>query len=110
MALTETARDAEYDCYNLLSKITMVETPMPLNGDKHASVYQAENAMNNTATRHVTVRYRYASSLVEAGRIVIAKVPSLQNVVEFFIKSLAVDRFRTLARIIIRGFSASVEE
>ncbi|KAK3260555.1 hypothetical protein CYMTET_30494 [Cymbomonas tetramitiformis] len=55
MVLTETARDAEY-CYHLLSEIAVVETPMALHGDNHASVYQAENALNNSATRHLAVR------------------------------------------------------
>eukprot|EP00854_Cymbomonas_tetramitiformis_P001632 gene1632-biopygen1497 len=49
VALSETARDSEYIA-NLLSEFMPAELPVVLHGDNHASVYQAENALNNTAT------------------------------------------------------------
>eukprot|EP00854_Cymbomonas_tetramitiformis_P034065 gene34065-biopygen9256 len=83
VALSETARDIEH-VINLLSEFAPVKLPVVLHGDNHASVIQAESALNNTATRHISVRDRYVAKLAELGRILIAKVPSAENLADFF--------------------------
>ncbi|KAK3272456.1 hypothetical protein CYMTET_19255 [Cymbomonas tetramitiformis] len=110
VALPETARDME--CTHIrISEFAVMQTPMTAHGDNHASFHQAENARNDQAARHVAVRYRYASFLVEHSRIAIAEVASLQNKGRRFHQvPLNVDWFRTSARVIERCFSANVEE
>eukprot|EP00854_Cymbomonas_tetramitiformis_P034618 gene34618-biopygen34526 len=103
VALSETARDIEH-LTHLISEFATVQLPVVLHGDNHASVLQAESALNNTATRHIAVRDRYVAKLVELGRVLIAKVPSAQNLADFFTKSLPVDRFRVLRSIVLRYF------
>ncbi|KAK3280891.1 hypothetical protein CYMTET_11293 [Cymbomonas tetramitiformis] len=81
IALSECARDVEY-VVNLLTEFSPVKLPVTIHGDNHASVAQAENVLNNAATRHVAVRNRYVAKLVELGRIVIAKVPTQENLAD----------------------------
>ncbi|KAK3275460.1 hypothetical protein CYMTET_16413 [Cymbomonas tetramitiformis] len=104
VALLETARDAEY-VVNLLLEIHPVQLPVVLHGDNHASVFQVEHALNNTATRHIAIRERcVARLLVELKRIVLAKVPTAQNLADFFTKALSVERF-----LVLRAVGRSVE-
>ncbi|KAK3239932.1 hypothetical protein CYMTET_50173 [Cymbomonas tetramitiformis] len=103
MALSECARDVEF-VVNLLTELSPVKQPVTIHGDNHASVAQAENVLNNAATRHVAVRNRYVAKLVELGRIVIAKVPTQENLADFFTKSLALDRFQVLSAVVLRYF------
>ncbi|KAK3242733.1 hypothetical protein CYMTET_47582 [Cymbomonas tetramitiformis] len=103
IALSECARDVEY-VVNLLTEFSPVKQPVTIHGDNHASVAQAENVLNNAATRHVAVRNRYVAKLVELGRIVIAKVPTQENLADFFTKSLALERFRVLSAVVLRYF------
>ncbi|KAK3238922.1 hypothetical protein CYMTET_51112 [Cymbomonas tetramitiformis] len=103
VALSETARDIEH-VVNLLSEFAPVKLPVVLHGDNHASVIQAESALNNTATRHIAVRDRYVAKLAELGRILIVKVPSAENLADFFTKSMPTDRFLVLRAIVLRLF------
>ncbi|KAK3290020.1 hypothetical protein CYMTET_2561 [Cymbomonas tetramitiformis] len=103
IALSECARDVEY-VVNLLAEFSPVKQPVTIHGDNHASVAQAENVLNNAATRHVAVRNRYVAKLVELGRVVIAKVPTKENLADFFTKSLALDRFQILSAVVLRYF------
>ncbi|KAK3279430.1 hypothetical protein CYMTET_12685 [Cymbomonas tetramitiformis] len=103
IALSECARDVEY-VVNLLTEFSPVKLPVTIHGDNHASVAQAENVLNNAATRHVAVRNRYVAKLVELGKIVIAKVPTQENLAHFFTKSLALERFRVLSAVVLRYF------
>eukprot|EP00854_Cymbomonas_tetramitiformis_P008745 gene8745-biopygen8899 len=110
VALSETARDIEH-VVKLLSEFAPVKLPVVVHGDNHASVIQAECALNNTATRHIAARDRYVAKLVELGRVMIVKVPSAENLVDLFTKSMAVDRFLVLRAIVLRFFrSDSTEE
>ncbi|KAK3237829.1 hypothetical protein CYMTET_52120 [Cymbomonas tetramitiformis] len=93
VALSETARDIEH-VVNLLSEFAPVKLPVVLHGDNHASIIQAESALNNTASRHIAVRDRYVAKLAELGRIRIVKVPSVENLAGFFIKFMPTDRER----------------
>ncbi|KAK3289267.1 hypothetical protein CYMTET_3290 [Cymbomonas tetramitiformis] len=92
------------DSEEKLEKLPYVNLPVTIHGDNHASVAQAENVLNNAATRHVAVRNRYVAKLVELGRIVIAKVPTQENLADFFTKSLALERFRVLGAVVLRYF------
>ncbi|KAK3263376.1 hypothetical protein CYMTET_27813 [Cymbomonas tetramitiformis] len=103
VALSETAREIEH-VVNLLSEFAPVKLPVVLHGDNHASVIQAESTLNNTATRHIAVRDRYVAKLAELGRILIVKVPSAENLADFFTKSMPVDRFLVLRAIVLRFF------
>eukprot|EP00854_Cymbomonas_tetramitiformis_P008010 gene8010-biopygen8085 len=107
VALSETAQDIEH-LIHLISEFAPVQLPVVLHGNNHASVLQAEGALNNTATRHITVRDRYVAKLVELGRVIIAKVPSAQNLANFFTKSLAANRFHLLRSIVLRYFQGTV--
>ncbi|KAK3270568.1 hypothetical protein CYMTET_21039 [Cymbomonas tetramitiformis] len=90
VALSETARDIEH-VVNLLSEFAPVKLPVVLHGDNHASIIQAESALNNTASRHIAVRDRYVAKLAELGRIRIVKVPSVENLADFFTKFMPTD-------------------
>eukprot|EP00854_Cymbomonas_tetramitiformis_P007597 gene7597-biopygen7674 len=110
VALSETARDIEH-VVNLLSEFAPLKLLVVLHGDNHASVIQAESALNNTATRHISVRDRHVAKLAELGRILIAKVPSAENLAYFFTKPMPTDRFLVLRAIVLRFFrSRSTEE
>lgn len=106
VALSESARDIEH-LIHLISEFALVQLPVVLHGDNHASVLQAESALNNTATRHIVVRDKYVAKLVELGRIQIAKVPSAQNLADFFTKSLPADGFRLFRSIVLRYFQST---
>ncbi|KAK3263015.1 hypothetical protein CYMTET_28157 [Cymbomonas tetramitiformis] len=108
VALSETARDIEH-VVNLLSEFAPVKLPVVLHGDNHASIIQAESALNNTASRHIAVRDRYVAKLAELGRIRIVKVPSVENLADFFTKFMPTDRFLVLRQIVLRFFRSTEE-
>ncbi|KAK3238963.1 hypothetical protein CYMTET_51074 [Cymbomonas tetramitiformis] len=108
VALSETARDIEH-VVNLLSEFAPVKLPVVLHGDNHASIIQAESALNNTASRHIAVRDRYVAKLAELGRIRIVKVPSVENLADFFMKFMPTDRFLVLRQIVLRFFRSTEE-
>ncbi|KAK3255338.1 hypothetical protein CYMTET_35474, partial [Cymbomonas tetramitiformis] len=108
VALSETAWDIEH-VVNLLSEFSPVKLPVVLHGDNHASIIQAGSALNNTASRHIAVRDRYVAKLAELGRIRIVKVPSVENLADFFTKFMPTDRFLVLRQIVLRFFRSTEE-
>ncbi|KAK3253177.1 hypothetical protein CYMTET_37568 [Cymbomonas tetramitiformis] len=111
VALSETARDIEH-VVNLLSEFAAVQLPVVLRGDNHASIIQAESALNKTASRHIAVwevRDRYVVKLAELGRIRIVKVPSSENLADFFTKSMPTDRFLVIRQTVLRFFRSTEE-
>lgn len=92
MALSDCARDCAW--YMILFKeLGMSILHIPLYGDSHRSIFNAQNPVTQKGIKHIEIRYHYIREQIELGNIKLYHVPTSENVADMFTKNLGPNNF-----------------
>ena len=87
MALSDCARDCAW--YKILFEELRRRMPyVPLYGDSHGAIFNAQNPVTQKGIKHVEIRYHYIREQIELGTIKIFVVPTAENTADMFTKNL----------------------
>ncbi|KDR64930.1 hypothetical protein GALMADRAFT_82505 [Galerina marginata CBS 339.88] len=87
MALSDCARDCAW--YKILFEELGQPIPyVPLYGDSHGAVFNAQNPVTQKGIKHIEIRYHYIREQIELGTIKIFVVPTAENTADMFTKNL----------------------
>ena len=90
MALTDAVQEAKFLkqlCVDL--NIVQVSYSDLVNGDNQGAINLAKNPMYHKRSKHIDVKYHFIRSEVQTGSIVLAYIPTDENVADIFTKSVS---------------------
>ena len=87
MALSNCARDCAW--YKILFKeLGFPISHVPLYGDSHGAIFNAQNPVTQKGIKHIEVHYHYICEQVELGMVKLYAVPTADNTADMFTKNL----------------------
>ena len=90
MALTDAVQEAKFLkqlCVDL--NIVQVSYSVLVNGDNQGAINLAKNPMYHKRSKHIDVKYHFIRSEVRTGSIVLAYIPTDENVADIFTKPVS---------------------
>jgi hypothetical protein len=98
VAASEAAKDLLW-VSNVLGCLSLgYEVPI-LYIDNQAALLNLKEARNSVKLKHVAIRFHFARSLVQEGKIQVEYCPTAKNVADLFTKALVTERIRGLSRL-----------
>ena len=92
MALSDCAKD----CTWLKTLFTELSLPMdyvPLYGDSHGAIFNAQNPVTQKGIKHIEIRHHYIREQIELGTVKLFYVPTNENHADMFTKNLGPTQF-----------------
>ena len=90
-ALCEAGKEIKYVVQLLTEMNIPVRLPVICRVDNMAAIFMAENTSATPRTRHIDIKYRWVSQLVEDGYLKILFVQSADNLSDGFTKNVSAD-------------------
>ncbi|CAB3999284.1 Hypothetical predicted protein, partial [Paramuricea clavata] len=90
IALTDAVQEAKFLtqlCVDL--KVVQVSYSVLVNGDNQGAINLAKNPMYHKRSKHIDVKYHFIRSEVRTGSIVLAYIPTDENVADIFTKPVS---------------------
>ena len=87
IALSDCARDCAW--YKILFGELGKPMPfVPIYGDSHGAIFNAQNPVTQKGIKHIEIRYHYIREQIEKGQVKVFAVPTSENVADMFTKNL----------------------
>ena len=87
IALSDCARDCAW--YKILfSELGRPMPFVPIYGDSHGAIFNAQNPVTQKGIKHIEIRYHYLREQIEKGEVKVFAVPTSENVADMFTKNL----------------------
>jgi len=87
IALSDCARDCAW--YKILfGKLGKPMPYVPIYGDSHGAIFNAQNPVMQKGIKHIEIRYHYIREQIEKGEVKVFTVPTTENVADMFTKNL----------------------
>jgi hypothetical protein len=87
IALSDCARDCAW--YKILFGELRKPMPfVPIYGDSHGAIFNAQNPVTQKGIKHIEIRYHYIREQIEKGQVKVFAVPTAENVADMFTKNL----------------------
>jgi hypothetical protein len=77
----------------LLEEIGYLPDPVPICGDNQGSIFIASNAVTDTCSKHIDIRYHYIRGVVADGNVKLYFIEGAENPADMFTKNLARPKF-----------------
>ena len=100
MALGDGAKECLY-VIQFLTQWIDVHRPAPLFNDNQGAGYLAADAVNNTRSKHIDVRFHFIRTWIAAGVFVLVDIPSASNLSDLLTKQLKQPTFDRLRMAIM---------
>jgi hypothetical protein len=94
-ALCEAAKEIKFIVQLLASMGIEVKLPVICRVDNKAAIFMTENATTTARTRHIDIKHRFVTQLVEDGFLKIVYVMSKDNLSDGFTKNVTVDIYNS---------------
>jgi len=92
IALSDCARDCAW--YKILFGELRKPMPyVPIYGDSHGAIFNAQNPVTQKGIKHIEIRYHYIREQIEKGEVKVFTVPMTENVADMFTKNLGLTLF-----------------
>lgn len=92
MALSNCARACAW--YRILfSEIGKPLPFVPIYGDSHGSIFNAQNPITQKGIKHIEIKYHYIREQIELGHIKLYHVPTNENVADMLTKNLGPNEY-----------------
>jgi len=87
IALSDCARDCAW--YKILFGELGKPMPyVPIYGDSHGAIFNAQNPITQKGIKHIEIRYHYIREQIEKGEVKVFAIPTMENVADMFTKNL----------------------
>jgi len=87
IALSDCARDCAW-YKTLFGELGKPIPYVPIYGDSHGVIFNAQNPVTQKGIKHIEIRYHYIREQIEKGNIKVFAVPTVENVADMFTKNL----------------------
>ena len=88
IALSDCARDCAW--YKILfGKLRKPMPYVPIYGDSHGAIFNAQNPITQKGIKHIEIRYHYIREQIKKGEVKVFAVPTMENVANMFTKKTA---------------------
>ena len=61
---------------------------VPIYGDSHGAIFNAQNPVMQKGIKHIEIRYHYIREQIEKGEVKVFTVPTTENIANMFTKNL----------------------
>jgi len=61
---------------------------VPIYGDSHGAIFNAQNPVMQKGIKHIEIRYHYIREQIEKGEVKVFAVPTTENIADMFTKNL----------------------
>ena len=87
IALSDCARDCAW--YKILfSKLGKPIPYVPIYGDSHGVIFNAQNPITHKGIKHIEICYHYIKEQIEKGEVKVFAVPTMENIANMLTKNL----------------------
>ena len=92
IAATHASKEAIW-LQRLCSSMALVQQAIRIDCDSQSAIFLAKNPAYHSKTKHIDVQYHFVRDMVEAKRVLLVKVNTLNNVANALTKSLNAQNF-----------------
>jgi len=61
---------------------------VPIYGDSHGAIFNAQNPITQKGIKHIEIRYHYIREQIKKGEVKVFAIPTTENVADMFTKNL----------------------